>query len=225
MNPGGSNGIVDGGDLYAMVVEGTTRFDLTQGFTSGQQFRVTWEQVEDPEGQSGRAFDSAPNAAVIARGEGVWYDSGLIYFISTSGGAAGLGQVFSLDPKRNILTMIYESPSSSVLDHPDNIAISPRGGIMLCEDGGHDPQRLIGLSQAGETFSFAENRIELAPGDIETIDAVYPGTAENFWDSTTGSFTRQEWCGATFHHGWLFANIQSPGATFAITGPWQRGAL
>jgi secreted PhoX family phosphatase len=24
---------------------------------------------------------------------------------------------------------------------------------------------------------------------------------------------------------WLFANLQSPGITFAITGPWQSGAL
>jgi len=24
---------------------------------------------------------------------------------------------------------------------------------------------------------------------------------------------------------WLFANIQDPGHTYAITGPWQDGAL
>jgi hypothetical protein len=33
-----------------------------------------------------------------------------------------------------------------------------------------------------------------------------------------------EFAGATYGR-WLFVNIQSPGITFAITGPWGRGAL
>ena len=224
-NPGGTRAIRDGGDLYAMVVKGTSRFDLRQGFGDGQTFDVTWERVGDPEGIEGRAFDSAPNAAVIARGEGAWWDAGLCYFISTSGGAAGLGQVWALDPKRSLLTMVYEARDPAVLDGPDNIAISPNGGIMLCEDGGSDPKRLIGLGQAGDIFTFAENRIELAEGDIDTIDGVYPGTKEFFWDAPTGNYTSREWAGATFYKNWLFANVQSPGVTFAITGPWRDGAL
>ncbi len=224
-NPGGKRGLADGGDLYALVVEGTTRFDLTQGFAPGQRFTVTWEKVGDPEGMSGRAFDSAPNAAVISRGEGAWYDSGIVYFVSTDGGAAGLGQVWALDPKRSTLTLVFESPSADVLDAPDNIAVSPRGGIILCEDGGADPQRLHGLSSRGQIFPFAENRLELAAGDLEAIDAVYPGTLANFWDDAVDTYTGSEWAGATFHGDWLFVNIQSPGVTFAITGPWQRGAL
>jgi hypothetical protein len=43
-----------------------------------------------------------------------------------------------------------------------------------------------------------------------------------------GDFTGSEWAGATFepeNGNWLFANLQSPGVTFAITGPWRRGAL
>jgi secreted PhoX family phosphatase len=37
----------------------------------------------------------------------------------------------------------------------------------------------------------------------------------------------QEWAGATFSRDgdWLFVNIQTPGVTFAITGPWHRGPL
>ena len=41
-------------------------------------------------------------------------------------------------------------------------------------------------------------------------------------------FTGSEWAGATFepkNGNWLFANVQSPGITFAITGPWKQGAL
>jgi secreted PhoX family phosphatase len=44
----------------------------------------------------------------------------------------------------------------------------------------------------------------------------------------SGDFTGSEWAGATFepkNGNWLFVNIQTPGITFAITGPWQQGSL
>ena len=43
-----------------------------------------------------------------------------------------------------------------------------------------------------------------------------------------GNFSGSEWAGATFEPKkghWLFVNIQTPGITFAITGPWKKGAL
>ena len=224
-NPAGRRALADGGELYAMVVDGTPRFDLSAGFAHGTTFDVSWQLVGDAEAVSGRAFDSAPDAAIISRGEGAWYEGGIVYFVSTDGGAAGVGQVWALDPVRLSLTLVFESPSADVLDAPDNIAVNRRGGIVLCEDGGADPQRLIGLTPSGEAFEFAQNLIELDPGDIDRIDAVYPGTKANFWDDPVGSYTDQEWAGATFYEEWLFVNIQTPGVTLAITGPWRAGSL
>ena len=42
-----------------------------------------------------------------------------------------------------------------------------------------------------------------------------------------GDFTGSEWAGAYYSPDgrWLFANLQGPGITFAITGPWKSGAL
>ncbi|HSI56482.1 MAG TPA: phosphatase, partial [Ideonella sp.] len=68
---------------------------------------------------------------------------------------------------------------------------------------------------------------------------IFPFCANNldFSTSGTGSYTRpsgrvfasdyrgSELAGATFHEEWLFFNIQTPGITFAVTGPWQNGAL
>jgi secreted PhoX family phosphatase len=36
-----------------------------------------------------------------------------------------------------------------------------------------------------------------------------------------------EWAGVTFDPSgkWMFVNIQTPGVTFAITGPWEKGLL
>lgn len=215
----------DGGELYALVADGVSRNDLRVGFADGTRFKASWEKVADPEGMAGTAFDSAPNAAMIARGEGAWYDCGKIYFVSSSGGAAGLGQVWVYDPRREELVMLYESRSSADVDGPDNIAISPRGGIILCEDGDSDPKRMIGLTPSGVTFEFARNNVVLAAGDLDRVDAAYPGTKANFAAAPEGDYTAQEWAGATFHGDWLFANIQTPGITFAITGPWHKGAL
>lgn len=43
----------------------------------------------------------------------------------------------------------------------------------------------------------------------------------------TGQQRGNEWAGATFDRtgDWLFVNIQTPGITFAITGPWRHGPL
>jgi secreted PhoX family phosphatase len=215
----------DGGELHAMVVDGVSRKDLRGSFANGSEFSVTWQKVEDPEGMLGSAFASAPDAAIIARGEGAWYDSGKIYFVSSSGGAAGHGQIWVYEPHCEKLTLLYESPDAASVDGPDNIAISPRGGILLCEDGDNDPQRLVGLTPDGTTFEFALNNIVLADGDIDLIDAAFPGSKSNFWDNPVGDYRGVEWAGATFYDDWLFANIQSPGVTFAITGPWHKGAL
>ncbi|WP_237060415.1 alkaline phosphatase PhoX [Microbulbifer sediminum] len=220
-----SEALRDGGKLYALVVKAQPSMDLRGGFQPGDTFEVTWEAVPDPEGMQGRPLDSAPSAAIFSRGEGCWEDRGLIYFVSTDGGTAELGQVWVYEPRAETLTMLYESSDASDVDGPDNIAISPRGGIILCEDGSSNPKRMVGLTHEGITFPFAENRIVLGAGDIDRIDAVYPGTRANFWDSTEGDFRGREWAGATFYGDWLFANVQSPGVTFAIRGPWKKGTL
>ena len=42
-----------------------------------------------------------------------------------------------------------------------------------------------------------------------------------------GDYRQNEWAGACYSPDghWLFVNIQTPGITFAITGPWKRGPL
>ncbi len=223
-----------GGKLYAMVLDGVPRVDLRGGLIEGSVWDVTWQEVSDPDAQTARCFDQATDAAIIERGEGCWYDEGKIYFVSTSGGTANLGQIFCYDPRKETLTILFESTNAvTQVDGPDNIAVSPRGSILMCEDGGSNPKRCVALTKSGNTFPFLENRIHLDQGDLAAIDAVYPGTQAFFWDtvgeSTDGSsrksFTSRELAGATFYGRWLFVNIQSPGVTFAITGPWEKGAL
>jgi len=209
-----------------------TRDGSAAGYPQGTVFNVTWVTINDPDAKSISCFEQAQSAAIIERGEGCYFDGGYCFFVSTSGGADDEGQVFKYDPRSETCEIILEGTKSQndlytgaqQLDGPDNIAVSPRGGLLLCEDGSSNPKRLIGVSQDGTLFSFAENLVNLSPADMDTIDAVYPG-AKQFSHDGPGNFTSREWCGACFYGRWLFVNIQSPGITFAITGPWEKGAL
>ena len=94
---------------------------------------------------------------------------------------------------------------------PDNLCVSPQGGLVLCEDNNYGvtefPQRMFALSQSGKLQLLAENNV------------VLNGEKNGFKDD----YRNREWAGASFSPDgkWLFANIQTPGITFAITGPWE----
>jgi len=151
--------------------------------------------------------------AQFRRLEGCWFDDfeRLVYFTDTEGGFSRQGTIWRYDPSTETLRAVYTSPNSFTLDNPDNIVVSPRGGILLCEDGGQSRERMHALAPNGELSLFAENDVVLN-GEVNGI---------------SGNFRGSEWCGATFDPAgrWLFVNIQSPGISFAITGPWLRGPL
>lgn len=211
--------LVEGGRLEMLRVKGEQ--DLRTCGQIGQKFDCEWVAIDEPMKAhfDKKAQDElgcynqgkARNATTFARLEGCWYGNDLVYFDATSGGPAGAGQIWQYDPKNEQLMLLFASPSNEVLDQPDNLAVSPRGGIILCEDGDLVPQRLHGLTVQGELFTFAKNNVQLR-GERNGIEGDYRGS---------------EWAGATFSPNgeWLFVNLQSPGITFAITGPWGTDLL
>jgi len=198
-------------------------FDTGVGFAIGTTWDVEWVDIPEPEKMfiTGTTYGGVRSQGLVQgacsfrRGEGAWYGNGNIYICSTSGGTAGEGQIFAYDPRRETLTLVYESTGSGVCDNPDNIAWSPRGSLILCEDGGNPVSRLHGLTLDGTIFPFAENNVDFSA-------APYTRPSGR---SFTGNQRGNEFCGATFHNEWLFVAIQTPGITFAITGPWENGAL
>ncbi|WP_166831203.1 PhoX family protein [Thalassoroseus pseudoceratinae] len=207
-----------GGTLEMLKVP--KQADLGGGVNRGATFDCEWVKIDDPRRAHTPGTEDAlgvfnqgrqKGGTRFARLEGCWYGNGLIYFVSTSGGRTGSGQIWSYNPQEDQLALVFESPATEVLDSPDNIAVSPRGGMVLCEDGDLVPQRLHGLTPDGQLFSFAANNAVLN-GERNGIKGDYRGS---------------EWAGATFSPDgkWLFVNMQSPGITFAITGPWADRGL
>ena len=104
-----------------------------------------------------------------------------IYFVSTNGGAARHGQVWEYSPKKEYIRLVFESPGAATLNSPDNLTVSPRGGLVLCEDGVGE-EFLHGLTVNGTLFPFAKNNV-VVNGQRNGI---------------TGDFRGSEWAGACY---------------------------
>jgi len=190
--------------------EGKPAYNTSLGQVQDEPLDAVWVTINapDPAVPTGLtsvfAQGTAKGGAAFARLEGAWYGRGKIFFTSTNGGNAGQGQVWEYEPSSETLRLVFESPASEVLNSPDNITVSPRGGLVLCEDGGGS-EFLHGLTVDGEIFRFAQNNVVLN-GERNAI---------------IGDFRGSEFAGATYSPDgkWLFCNIQTPGITFAVTGP------
>ncbi len=150
-----------------------------------------------------------------APGSAAWKAPGTATAASTSSRRAaatsGRGRSSSTTRARDKVRLLFESPSADVLNAPDNMCVSPRGGLVLCEDGG-GTELVHGLTTDGVIFKFAQNNVDLTGNPVQGIE---------------GDFRGSEFAGACYSPDgdWLFFNVQSPGVTFAVTGPWRQGAL
>ena len=204
-----------GGRLEMLALADAPRADLRTRQITDFWRPVSWTPIADPD-----PADAAPDSvyaqghagggATFGRLEGTWYGNGRIYVVSTTGGDAAAGQVWEYDPDGERLRLLFESPGTHVLDLPDNICVSPRGSLVLCEDGQYD-NLVLGLTQDGEIFPFARNNVIL----------------NGRRNGIVGDFRYSEFAGATYSADgrWLFFNAQWPGITFAVTGPWADGPL
>ena len=233
---GGVGSYESGGKLSMLKVAGTDNVNLTPS-ERGTSVSIEWVEIEDPDKEpSGlaevtdpaeyfRPVKSGPyeqgevqGGAQFGRLEGSWYYDGRIYFIDTSGGAAGAGSVWVLDISEQTLAVLYASPKELEADAIDNITVNHvNGTVVVCEDGGgvnvddelvHGCRMLI-VKPDGTVVSLAENNINLesSPKELPFVAA--------------GDYRPSEWAGATFSPDGeiLYANIQTPGVTFAISGP------
>jgi secreted PhoX family phosphatase len=204
--------LAKGGSLEMLAIADRPRYDTRVKQRVGKPMKVEWVAIEKPDDPANpdpaAVFNQglALGGAIFGRLEGAWYGEGMIFLVSTNGGDKKLGQVFAYDPAESELTLIFESPSPQVARNLDNIAVSPRGSLIVCEDGGPQAQRVHVLSRDGHIMPFAQNNV------------VPAGEKNGF----RGDWRVREFAGATFSPDgrWLFVNAQSPGITFAITGDW-----
>ncbi|MFJ7895204.1 PhoX family protein [Streptomyces anthocyanicus] len=189
--------------------------DLSRATRTGTVYGVDWVDVPDRDAQttSVRKQFAAGEVTRARKLEGMWWADGGAYVVSSfardeSPGRPHDGQVWFYDPKRRTLTLkvllgVNADPSADgAFDGPDNITVSPYGGLVIAEDG-DGVQHLFGATDSGRTYPIARNELNLGTED----DPEY-----------------SEFTGVTFSPDGrtLYANIQTPGIMLAITGSWKR---
>lgn len=204
-----ADGAVEVGTLEALVAferNGTHVTDLSKATKTNTTYTVRWVEVPDRDARETPirqqlADDEVTRARKL---EGQWWGDDGVYVVSSYARSddGSLhehdGQVWFFDPRKQTITLttiFAVNEDGAGVDGPDNITVSPHGGLVLAEDG-EGASQLIGVTDQGTAYRLALNLVD---------------------DS--------EWAGPTFDAAGttLFANIQGdPGRTFAITGPWGR---
>jgi len=213
----------------------------------GDEYELEWVDIDNPDADprtvaglpggvalaamAGPTIEAlAKGCARMSRGEGLWLAGGRLFIVDTGAGVDGSnrpgqgeGCVWELTLATMRLRALFASGAATAGNNPDNVTVSPRGGIVLCEDGGASPDafgngsRLLGLNAAGQAYILAKNNLQLDAAALAAAGKTVPA----------GDFRGAEFCGACFDPSGrvLFCNIQTPGITFAISGPWGMGNL
>lgn len=213
----------------------------------GDEYELEWVDINGPDadpvvvtGQPGGVsfgFMAGPTFEALgkgctrwSRGEGIWHAAGKMFVIDTSAGldgsnrpGRGEGACWELNLATMRIRAIFVSGNQTAGNNPDNVTVSPRGGVVLCEDGGASTDafgsgaRLLGLDAGGQAYIFCKNNVNLSAAQIAAAGK----------SVSAGDRRSSEFCGACFDPTGrlLFVNMQTPGITFAITGPWAKGNL
>lgn len=211
---GGRGSLHKGGRLQCLVINewkgsDTRNFASTglQVFPEKKSFDVSWIDLDDIDSPDSdlRLRGHAKGAAIFASGEGMIYGDNELFFTASSGGKAGNGQIFRYIPGKyegrsnekdepGRLELFIESKSQDTFRFCDNITIAPWGDVIICED--KEDARIIGITPEGKSYVIAQNM----------------------------GYRESEFAGPVFSPSGktLFVNIQTPGLTLAITGPWKK---
>lgn len=196
--------LAEGGQLQAMQVQGIADLRNWSGtnIKSAAPAAVQWVDLDNVESPLDdlRLHAAAHGASLIARGEGIHMGESEAFVCSTSGGSAGLGQIFrlALSPsgEDDRIELFFESVSHYQFNFGDNLTVAPNGHLVVCEDQYTDvvDNHLRGITADGYAYPIAKLNLQ-----TELAGACF---------SPDGKV--------------LFVNVYAPTKTLAITGPWEQ---
>ena len=213
-----------GGRLQALGLRDNRDYGDTRNWDQadlrvGDWRDVVWIDLDgtDNPDEALRARGHARGAAWFARGEGIFFGRGELFFACTSGGPKRYGQIMRYRPSEQEgqpaerdqpgrLQLFVEPADPKVLNMADNLAVAPWGHLFVCEDkvGAGAVNYLRAVTPDGKVYTVGRQAI---PGDTDVgANSEIAGVCFSP-DGTT-----------------LFLNIYTPGMTLAITGPWSRFA-
>jgi secreted PhoX family phosphatase len=202
----------EGGRLQALAIanepaKNTHNWDRVD-IAVDQPLATHWIDLDDVDGDKDdlRLRGASLGAATFARGEGLTVADDSFAFACTIGGPARKGQVFVYEPSPfegtaqeqespGHLRLLAEGNEDSIFRNCDNLTQAPWGDLIVCEDTVDTPAAcgLVGVRPDGSQYRIANN-----------------------------AYSASEIAGVCFSPDGeiMFVNIQYPGMTLAITGPW-----
>ena len=229
------------GRLQALKVRDESRANMDVGRVVGRPYPVEWVDIDTPDhdDDTDNRRDRVPNftptriqaidkgAAFFDRQEGIWTaeanigggrSNGKVYFDCTAGGPQNLGQVWEFDPRRQTLTLIFESTNIAQLEGPDNIVIVPRTGDVFLQEDASNTQFVRGLTPAGEIYDFAET----ISNDTEFCGGCFDADGQTLFVSQQGERSGNNAPGTTpSGPGELEGTPDGRAVTYAIYGPFE----
>ncbi len=184
----------------------------------GRPFAVRWLEVPERDARTTPVREQFADGQVT-RGrkfEGVWGTEDGVYVVNSYAWEDGElpadavphdGMVWFYDYRAQTIQLVTYFPHQATseegapakypdltFDGPDNVTVTPWGSLVLAEDGA-GASHVLGSFPGGPTYAIARNQLN---------------------DS--------EFCGPVFSADGkvLFVNMQDPGLTLAITGPWEK---
>jgi uncharacterized protein len=109
--------------------------DLSAGLleiaTVGRDGIVRWSRVPDPSAASAPTRQQVAGSTKFHRGEGIWFDNGIVYLATTSD-----SKIHAYDTATETIEVLYDG--DALQDPPlkmvDNITVSRSGDLFVCED-------------------------------------------------------------------------------------------
>jgi uncharacterized protein len=216
-----------GGRLQMLAVTGDREYDTATGQRVGEVLEGSWVDIDEPDPSDAEDNPGSVYSQGRAKGgcrflglEGSAWAAGGVTFVASEAGDSGNGQVWRYQPTgqhTGTLQLLFESPNPETLNQPDTITIAPDGTVVLAEDGD------------GEDIDGGDNwlRVLTPSGGIANLARVIAPLDLHYWDPDDfpqpGPVGASELAGACFtgdgRH--LFINVQYPGLTCVITGPWH----
>jgi hypothetical protein len=146
---------------------------LLEVATVAQDGAVTWTRVPDPSAASAPTRQQVKGSTRFRRGEGIWFDSGIVYLATT-----GDNRVHAYNTGTETIEVAYDG---NVLADPpikqvDNVTVSPSGDLFVCEDPGDIAMGIV--TPEGEAARFLQ---VVGPGQVNPV-----ATDENVQSEITG---------------------------------------
>lgn len=152
---------------------------------------VRWTKVPDPSAGEKRTADQVAGATRFKRGEGIWFDSGIVYLATT-----GDDRIWAYNTGLETIEVLYDG--KGLTDPPfknvDNICMTSSGDLFVCEDPGEIGMGIITPYREAARFLEITGPGQVVPAglpedvDNEITGVIFDPTGTRMFFSAQRSF-------------------------------------